>query len=109
MHAGFRRVALAPALLFTTPVQNGDTPEVVTVLLLGVDRRESSSSLTSASSSLAVTVGVPQWQARFAVLSTTRAREGAVRVGAVPAPHGARREDRFIPLAAVVPTAHASH
>ena len=101
-------MAMAPALLFTTPVQNGDTPEVVTVLLLGVDRRDSSS-LASASSSQAVIVGVPQWQARLAVLSTTRAREGAVRVGAVPALHGARREDRFIPLAAVVPTAHASH
>jgi len=80
---------------------------VVTVLLLDVDRRDSSSQASA--SSLTVTVGVSQWQARFAVLSTTRAREGAVRVGAVPAPHGARREDRFVPLAAVVPTAHASH
>ena len=104
---GFRGVAMAPALLFTTPVQNGDTPDVVTVLLLGVDRMESSS-LASASSSQAVIVDVPQWQARLAVLSTTRAREGAVRIGAVPALHGASR-DRFVPLAAVVPTAHASH
>jgi hypothetical protein len=89
------------------PVQNGDAPRV-TVLLLDADRR-GSSSLASGSPSLAVTVDVPEWQARIAVLSTTRAREGDVRVGAISAPHGARREDRFVPLAAVVPTAHASH
>jgi len=89
------------------PVQNGDSPSV-TVLLHDADRR-GSSSLASGSPSLAVIVDVPEWQARIAVLSTTRAREGAVRVGAVPALHGARREDRFVPLAAVVPTAHASH
>ena len=108
MRVGFRHVAMALALLSTTPVQNGDKPNVVTVLLLDVDRR-GHSSLASASSSQAVTMGVPQWQARLAVLSTNRAWEGAVHVGAVRALHGARREDRFVPLAAVVPTAHASH
>jgi len=108
MRAGFSAHRDGTGVALYDPVQNGDTPNVVTVLLLGVDRRESSS-LASASSSQAVIVDVPQWQARLAVLSTTRAREGAVRVGAVPALHGARREDRFVPLAAVVPTAHASH
>jgi len=78
----------------------------VTVLLVAADQRDSSHA--SVSSSIAVFMGVPDWQARLVDAVTSRAREGAVRLGAQLAPQGAR-EGRFVPLAAVVPTAHVTH
>jgi hypothetical protein len=88
-------------------VQNGDIPVTVTVLLLAADR--SDSSLVSASPVVAVTKGSPAWQASFVDVPASGAREGAVRPGALLAPKGASRDDRFVPLAAVVPTAHVTH
>ena len=79
----------------------------VTVLLLAADR--SDSSLVSASPVVAVTMGSPAWQASLADVPTSEVREGAVRLGAHLAPKGASRDDRFVPLAAVVPTAHVTH
>jgi hypothetical protein len=84
-------------------VQNGDSPMTVTVLLVAGD--PSASSHASVSSSIAVAMGHPDWQARLAEAVTIRARESAVRLGLELAP-GAPRNDRFVPLAAVVPTAH---
>jgi hypothetical protein len=98
---------VAPALLFETHVQNGDTPMTVTVLLLAADRRDSSRA--SVSSSIAVVMDSPDWRTRLADAVTSRAREGAERLGAQLAPKGASRADRFVPLAAVVPTALDTH
>jgi len=61
------------------------------------------------SSSIAVETGAPDWQARLVDAVASRAREGAVRLGAQLAPAGASRDHRFVPLAAVVPTAHIAH
>ncbi len=85
-------------------MQNGDSPMTVTVLLVAAD--PSASSHASVSSSIAVAMGHPDWQARLADAVTTRARESAVRLGLELAPQGASRSHRFVPLAAVVPTAH---
>jgi hypothetical protein len=88
-------------------VQNGDTPVTVTVLLLAAGQRDSSRA--SVSSSIAVPTGVPHWQDWLVDAVTSRAREGAVRLGAQLAPQGALSDHRFVPLAAVVPTAHVTH
>ena len=80
----------------------------VTVLLFAADQSVSSSH-ASVSSSIAVSTGVPGWQTRLVDDVTCRAREGAVRLGAQLAPEGAHRDDRFIPLSAVVPTAYVTH
>jgi len=98
---------MAPGLLSSVLVQNGDTPMMVTVLLIADDRRDSSHA--SVSSSLVLPMGSPDWQARLVDAVTSRAREGAVRLGAQLAPEGASREHRFVPLAAVVPTARVTH
>lgn len=79
----------------------------VTVLLVAADRRDSS--LASVSSSIPVMVGVPDWQVRLVDVVTSRAREGAVRLGAELASQGADLDRRFVPLAAVVPAAHVTH
>ena len=79
----------------------------VTVLLVAGDRRASSHA--SVSSSITVATGSSDWQARLVDAVTSRAREGAVRLGAQLAPEAAPRDHRFIPLAAVVPTAHVAH
>jgi hypothetical protein len=88
-------------------VQNGDTPVTVTVLL--IDGERSDSSLVSHSPSITVVMGSPAWQAPPAIVSASGAREGAVRRGAQLAPKGASRDGRFVPLAAVVPTAYVTH
>jgi hypothetical protein len=69
----------------------------VTVLLLDADRRDSS--LASASSPNAVVMGRPAWLNR----------EGAEHPGTPLVPKGASRDDRFVPLAAVVPTVLVTH
>jgi hypothetical protein len=79
----------------------------VTVLLVAAD--PSDSSHASVSSSIAVETGAPDWQARLVDEVASRARESAVRLGAQLAPAGASRDHRFVPLAAVVPTAHIPH
>jgi hypothetical protein len=79
----------------------------VTVLLVA-DRRDSSSR-ASVSSSITFVMGTPDWQARLVDVVASRAREGAVRLGAELAPAGAARDHRFVPLSAVVPSAHATH
>jgi hypothetical protein len=79
----------------------------VTLLLVAGDR--TSSSRTSVSSSMAVTMGIPGWQARLVDTVASRAREGAVRLGLQLDPTGAPRDCRFVPLAAVVPSAHVTH
>jgi hypothetical protein len=94
-------------LLKDLSVQNGDTPLTVTVLLVAADPTGSSSA--SVSSAMTVGIGSPGWQARFVDAVASRARAGAVRLGAQLAPAGASRERRFVPLAAVVPTAHVAH
>ena len=98
---------MAPRLLSQPPVQNGDIPMTVTVLLVAADRSDSSHA--SVSSSIAVSLGVPDWQARLVAAVTSRAREGAVRLGAELAPQGADSDRCFVPLAAVVPAAHVTH
>lgn len=80
----------------------------VTVLLVAGDPSVSSSH-ASVSSSIAVPMGTPDWQTRLVDAVTSRAREGAVRLGAQLAPEGAHRDDRFVPLSAVVPTAYVTH
>jgi hypothetical protein len=104
---GFRPLAVAPALLGVSPVQNGDIPMTVTFLLLTDDRSDSSHD--SASPALTAAMGSPAWQALLAEVPTSGVREGAVRLGAQLAPKGASRDGRFVPLAAVVPTAHVTH
>ena len=110
LHAGatFRAETVAPGLLFRTLVQNGETPMTVTVLLVAQDRRRSSSSRASVSSSISFVMGAPNWQARLAASVASRAREGAVRLGVELDPAGAHRNRRFVPLAAVIP-AHVTH
>ena len=80
----------------------------VTVLLVARDRSRSSSR-ACVSSSISFVMGTPDWQARLVAAVTNRAREGAVRLGAELAPAGAFRDHRFVPLAAVVPSAHVTH
>jgi hypothetical protein len=110
IHAGvrFRAPSVAPGLLIETLVQNGDTPMTVTVLLVAHDRRRSSSSRASVSSSISFVMGAPDWQARLATSVASRARESALRLGAELGPVGAHRDRRFVPLAAVIP-AHVTH
>jgi hypothetical protein len=79
----------------------------VTVLLLAADPGDAPHA--SVSTSMAVEMDTPGWQARLVDDVASRAREGAVRLGAQLAPTGAGRDHRFVPLAAVVPTAHVSH
>jgi hypothetical protein len=98
---------LAPALLPVGLVQNGDAPMTVTLLLVAGDR--TTSSHAAVSSSMAVTLGIPGWQARLVDVVTSRAREGAVRLGSQLDPQGAPRDRRFVPLAAAVPSAHVTH
>jgi len=87
-------------------VQNGDTPMTVTVLLVAAGQRDSSHA--SVSSSIAVPMGVPDWQDWLVDAVTSRAREGAVRLGVQIASPEALSDHRFVPLAAVVPTAHVT-
>ncbi len=83
-------------------MQNGDIPEAVTILLIAADRRDSS----LASASAAMIASDSRSLAPLVRLSPpSGAREGAGRPGAQLAPKGASREGRFVPLAAVVPTA----
>ena len=98
---------MAPRLLAIPLVQNGDAPMTITVLLIAADQRDSSHA--SVSSSFVLPMGAPDWQARLVERVTSRAREGAVRLGAQLAPEGASRDRCFVPLAAVVPTAYATH
>lgn len=107
--ATFRTRAVASTLLFRAVVQNGDIPMTVTVLLVAQDRRRSSSSRACVSSAISFVMGTPDWQARLAASVASRAREGAVRLGAELAPAGAFRSRGFVPLEAVVPTAHDTH
>jgi len=79
----------------------------VTVLLVAADRSDSSHD--SESPAITVAMGSRAWQAPLADVPTSGAREGAVRLGAHLAPKGASRDGRFVPLAAVVPTAHVTH
>lgn len=97
---------MASRLLVGSLVQNGDIPEAITVLLLAADRRDSS--LASASAAM-VASGSRSRLAPLAGVPTSGAREGVVRPGAQLAPKGASRDDRFVPLAAVVPTVHVTH
>jgi hypothetical protein len=96
---------MAPRLLTGSLVQNGETPKAVTVLLLAADRRDTS----LASASAAIALDSRSRLAPLAGVPTSGAREGAGRPGAQRAPKGASRDDRFVPLAAVVPTAHVTH
>ena len=98
---------MALRLLPHIPVQNGDTPMTVTVLLVA-EGRDDSSSRASVSSSIPIVMGDPRWQDRLVDAVTSRAREGAVRLGAQLAPEGLP-DHRFVPLAAVVPAAHVTH
>jgi hypothetical protein len=89
-------------------VQNEDTPVTVTVLLVA-EGRDDSSARASVSSSIPIVMGDPRWQDRLVEVVTSRAREGAVRLGAQLAPEGALPDHRFVPLATVVPAAHVQH
>jgi hypothetical protein len=79
----------------------------ITVLLIAADQRDSSQA--SVSSSFVLPMGAPDWQARLGDAVTSRAREGAIRLGAQLAPEGASRDGCFVPLAATVPTAYPTH
>jgi len=77
----------------------------MTVTVLLVADRHSERAADSAS----VTVmGRPDWQARLDACVASRAREGAERLGAASTP-ARLRDDRFVPLAAVVPVATRPH
>ena len=80
----------------------------ITVLLVA-EGRDDSSSRASVSSSIPIVMGDPRWQDRLVDAVTSRAREGAARLGAQLAPEGALRDPRFVPLATVIPAAHATH
>jgi hypothetical protein len=95
-------------LLLDIPVQNGDTPMTVTVLLVA-EGRDDSSSRASVSSSIPIVMGDPRWQDRLVDAVTSRARESAVRLGVQLAPEGALPDHRFVPLSAVVPAAHVTY
>jgi hypothetical protein len=88
-------------------VQNEDAPMTVTVLLVAEGR--DSSTRASVSSSIPIVMGDPRWQDRLVEVVASRAREGAVRLGAQLAPEGALPDHRFVPLASVVPAAHVEH
>jgi hypothetical protein len=79
----------------------------VTVLLVAGGRSVSSHGF--ASPAITVAMGSPAGQAPLVDIPTSGAREGAVCLGAQLAPKGASRDGRFIPLAAVVPTARVTH
>ena len=79
----------------------------VTVLLIAADQRDASHA--SVSSSIVLPMGAPDWQARLVDAVTSRAREGAARLGAQLASERTPADHRFIPLAAVVPTTRVTH
>jgi len=94
-------------LLQSALVQNGDSPMTVTVLLIAAGRRDSSQA--SVSSSIVLPMGTPDWQHRLVTAVTTRAREGAVRLGSELLADQSPPAHRFVPLAAVIPAAHRTH